>query len=325
MWNLLRLLNNISLPGLADGPSPSAAPVGLMTDLFGQPLCPASRSARRGSAKASMTSGTSGPPSRASCASAVLSASLASRYRARTASLGSTLYRLTWKTRVTPSGRLISALRASAPRIGVTVSIGPLSGWTTPQRHDTNPRGVGNRQNPNGGNACLAWDVRLAGWATPAARDWKSEKGFTPDPAKGNSLSVLPRQAALAGWATPRSGNNAGFGNPDRPGGPNGRLEDLAALAGWASPTAQDGERGGLPPRPQDTGVPLSQQVAEIGPARLTASGQVLIGSAAGMENGGQLNPRFSLWLQGFGIEWALCAEAVTRSTYQRRKRSSAA
>ena len=34
---------------------------------------------------------------------------------------------------------------------------------------------------------------------------------------------------------------------------------------GWVSPTAQDGSRGSLPPRPQDTGIPLSQQVAMAG------------------------------------------------------------
>ena len=45
-----------------------------------------------------------------------------------------------------------------------------LAGWTTPQAHDTNPRGSGNRKNPNGGNACLAWDARLVGWPTPTAR-----------------------------------------------------------------------------------------------------------------------------------------------------------
>lgn len=32
--------------------------------------------------------------------------------------------------------------------------------WATPQKHDTNPRGAGNRKNPLGGNACLGCDAK---------------------------------------------------------------------------------------------------------------------------------------------------------------------
>lgn len=61
-----------------------------------------------------LTSGTYGQPSSISSASASLQRSLESKLQASLASSGLTLYRLTWKKRITPSLRPICALRASA-------------------------------------------------------------------------------------------------------------------------------------------------------------------------------------------------------------------
>jgi hypothetical protein len=96
-----------------------------------------------------------------------------------------------------------------------------------------------------------------------------------------------------------------------------------AQLASWATPTAADHRRGDKPPRPWDRGVPLSQMVAEIQPARLTVSGETLTGSSAEMESGGQLSPEHSRWLMGLPIEWASCAPTETRSLRNVRKPSS--
>jgi len=108
-------------PGAQDGPTTGGSP----------PVhAPASLSVRQAAEAGLLTSGTYGPRSTISSESAAFLSSLASRLQAKTASLGSTLYRLTWKDRVTPEGRSISALRASVRPI--SVSVYTLHGWSTP-------------------------------------------------------------------------------------------------------------------------------------------------------------------------------------------------
>lgn len=245
-----------------------------------------------------LTSGTFGPTGTTSLQSANLSQFLENRLRVVTQTLGSTLYKLTWKPWVTPLGVSRFRLRGSVPRTSENGRIG----WPTPCAQD--PTGGGSlkvgmkalgipRSSGSKIQLQLRDAVKLAGWVTPTTRDHKDTGADIKPRADGTErFDQLPRQANLAGWPTPRS-VEAGHstGNPDRAFNNNkSRIEDAVFLAN--------------------------------GPARLTDYGALLTGFYAGMESGGQLNPTHSRWLMGYPAEWDACAPTEMPSTRTKRRNS---
>jgi hypothetical protein len=229
--------NVISLPASESGVTPLERLDGQTILPFGQAPALARVSVQAGNGEASQISVTYGPHGSGSYASAALTSALANRLRVKTDLLGSTLFRLTWKERATPSGRQIPALRASGhhksdsdctswPTPKAQHSQGgrnpetvladlkrnnretahrlddaaALAGWNTP----TSPSKTGTHQ--SGNNRYVSHVRNLVGWATPTSRDWK-DGATSLENTPVNSL--LGRQVLLTDSGETRTGSGA--------------------------------------------------------------------------------------------------------------------
>jgi hypothetical protein len=193
---------------LAAGQLPLDLPVGQTIDLFGPAHHLASHLVSPENKKETTTSDIYGQPFLISLESKRLQQSLVNRLQAQLGTVGSTLYKQTWKTKVTPLGWQYCQLVASGHRT-------------------------------KGTDCGLLPKV----WPTPAARDWKDTGDLSKSMIRkdGKSrLDCVPRVAQMLG-------------------------------------------------QNQKTSIAEMEKRAPS-----------------------QLNPRFSLWLMGYPIEWAYCGERVT-------------
>lgn len=181
----------ISSPASESGRMPYGEQAGPMTDLFGPVPVRANLSARQAKDLGLMMSGTFGPLGHGSSASSDLQSSLESRLQAKTSNLGSTLFKLTWKRWVTPSGVSRSRLRASVLRISAT----DRTSWPTPTTRD-HKDGAECANVPL--NALLGRVAWLASWPTPVVNDSQGSTHCYSRGDKTKPVLKLPGAALLS-------------------------------------------------------------------------------------------------------------------------------
>jgi hypothetical protein len=145
----------------------------------------------------------------------------------------------------------------------------------------------------------LTWKTK----ATPAGRQYCQRA------ASVHHTNATDFSSARCNWATPIVNDTTGsthcYSGKDRK--ICLKLPGQAKLAAWPTPTTRD-HKDGKECLNVPTSSLLGREVWKVGPIRITASGQMLTGSDAGMESSGQLRPGHSRWLMGFPVEWDIAA-----------------
>jgi hypothetical protein len=190
----------ISSPASEDGPTPCDSQESPTTDLFGQALAHASHSPQPASSVAATMSATYGLRSSASSASAALEQSLASRLQEELATPGGITWRRTWKERVTPLRRRISAHIQS----GLLTSDSGCIGWPTPTRQDSASSGSADYSTESGRHSgTTLTDAAPTPRAADSDKNVRTAEGAAREVERKGGPQDLPSAATLAPWATP--------------------------------------------------------------------------------------------------------------------------
>ncbi len=302
------ILSATSSPEFQDGVKPCDSPDGPPTGPSGLLASRVSRSRRPANGKAKKTTATCGPSSLTSSPSAALQSSLANRLAARMACRGSMEYVTTLKQRVTPSGRLIFAVRASVRNEKYGFVVGEVcteseclsahhtsdngcTGWPSPKAMDSTSNVESAESKLRRGlktGLNLPTVPQLAGWPTASASGFecrdverleerRAECKERHGNGQGFGLTLGQAVMVLVGFPTPdaASGNGSRMSadptSTVRPSGTKKQLtiNDAAQLAGWATPACAD--MGKVTPFPDCPQPALAYQVHLAGWSTPTA------------------------------------------------------
>lgn len=266
-WNLEQMTlpglgSGTSSPASEDGHGPCDSPGSLTTPTSGPPPARANHSPMQGRGKEFATLDIFGQHSSHSSSSAALQSSLVSRLRQGLASRGSTLFTLTWRDAVTPSGRRISQLRA----LGRRTSDSDSSSWPTPTRQDSASSGARDYEPSETHHAgtTLTDAARMASWPTPRAEDGskgtRSDIGAELERRRTQGGIDLPATAKAAAWPTPKKNDTDRGGGVAHMDGRRSNLSDTVHTAAWTTPMARD-HKDSAPTSDTPTNALLGRQV----------------------------------------------------------------
>jgi len=246
--------------------------------------------------------------------------SLENRLRKKLVRLGSTLYKQTWREKSTPQGWLFFQLVASAHRISGNGSTGLQTTWNSPTAMDGNrgPHAITMDENGNAQRISkttgtkfgmiLVTQSQLTGWPTCNASETcekletvEKRKQRRKKEGKSGGLMKLGTTVQLTGWPTATTRDYKGANSVEN------TIKKL-----------ESGKRAHMGQLANHVPVQMTVDC----PARLTATGEMQIGSGAEIKSGGQLNPALPRWLMGLPPEWCDCAVSATPSSRPKRKRS---
>ncbi len=222
------------------------------------------------------------------------------------------------------TGRMPDGMKAT---VDLSAAAKMLAGWPTPMAGSPATESY----NEAGNNDSSRRTVELASWPTPNAM----EGGQTSRGGDRKNEALMSGIAKLASWATPSGNVERGGCQSQVPGStrPSGAkvgttLQHQVLMSGWPTPTESmvteaDLVQAMTAGNSKDRMSYAESKTHLCGPVRLTAGGQMLTGSDAGMESGGQLNPAHSRWLMGAPPEWDGFGCTAMQSVSLRRKRLS--